>query len=372
MLPRHDPRKTLAIPPRPLALRTGFLVAIAFLLTVFAALAVVRLHPACLHSARLRPAGPVANFLRSLRSVSLLDLALGLLAIYAGLLIRAVRWALLMPPEHRPSARSLIAPQYAGFAAVALFGRVADLARPFLVAKCANSPITLQIAVYSVERMLDLAATATLFSATLLFVPRTAPHHQAFVRAGVLASAATVFLLVFALLLRSFGHRLAALVRSRLQGSVPRLANSLADRLLELQAGFATVRSATQLAVAFAWSMAIWTGIAYSYLFTAHSLTHVPELAALTLPSILLLMATSMGASLLQLPIVGWLTQIAALAAAFHGFFGVPPAAASLCALLTFSVNTLGVIPPGLLLARWSGLSLRDARRASATAHTPA
>ncbi len=76
-------------------------------------------------------------------------------------------------------------------------------------------------------------------------------------------------------------------------------------------------------------------------------------------------MATSMGASLLQLPVVGWFTQVAALAAAYHGFFGVPTAAASLCGALTFAVNTGSVIPPGLLLARRSGLTLREAQQAS-------
>lgn len=311
---------------------------------------------------RLRPSGAIAHFVQSLRAVSLAQIGLGLLALHTGLIIRAVRWALLMPREHRPSARTLIAPQVAGFAAVALFGRVADLARPYLVAKRTSTSLTLQVAVYSVERMLDLAATATLFSVTLLFVPRSAPHHQAFLRAGVLSSIATALLLAFALLLRSFGHGLAARIHAALDRPAPRLAHGLAERVLELQAGFGIVRSATQLALAFAWSMVIWIGIALSYLFTAHSLATVPQLATLTLPAILLLMATSMGASLLQLPIVGWLTQVAALAAAYHGFFGVPPAAASLCAILTFAVNTLSVIPPGLLLARYSGLSLREAR----------
>lgn len=304
------------------------------------------------------------NFTASLRAVSLPQLILGLLAIYTGLLLRAPRWALLMPAEVRPPARMLIAPQIVGFTAIALFGRVADLARPYLVAKRTETPVAMQVAVYTVERALDLAATAVLFSVTLLFVPRTMPHHEAFTRAGVLASAATLALFGFGLVLRAFGGTLAATTRARLGRRFPKPANSVADRLLELQAGFATLRSLPQFAMCFGLSLVIWFGIALSYLFVAHSLPAVPQLAQLTLPSLLLLMATSMGASLLQLPVVGWLTQVAALSAAFHGFFGVPPAAASLCGLLTFSINTLGVIPWGLFLARRSGLSLRDARGA--------
>ena len=75
-----------------------------------------------------------------LHSVSFTQLGLGLLAIYLGLLLRAVRWALLMAPTQRPSARILIAPQVVGFTAVALFGRVADLARPYLVARRTATP----------------------------------------------------------------------------------------------------------------------------------------------------------------------------------------------------------------------------------------
>lgn len=297
------------------------------------------------------------------RSISVVHILLGLTAIYIQFFVRSVRWALLMPRENRPPALSLTGTQFVGFAAVALFGRVADLTRPYLVARRTDTPVAMQIAVYSVERALDLAATAVLFSLTLLLVPRTAPHHEAFSRAGVLASAGTAFLLTCALILRGAGKRIAHFVRRRLRKVLPKWADSIANRILELQSGFATLRSTAQLAGAFAWSMVIWILIALAYFFTTHCLPETPQLAGLGMAAIMLLLATSMGASLLQLPVLGWFTQIAALAAAYHTFFGVPSAAASLCGLLTFAVNTLSVIPPGLALARWSGLSLREGRR---------
>lgn len=305
----------------------------------------------------------LANLRADLHTISLTHIALGILAIYLSDTVRALRWALLMPSANRPAARTLIPSQFIGFAAVALFGRVADLTRPYLIARRTATPVTLQIAVYSLERALDLAATAILFSVTLLFTPHNAPHHQAFSRAGLLASAATVFLLAVAILVRSAGDRVAAYIRIHLQRLSPKLANAVADRLLELQAGFATLRSAPQITGALAWSLVIWGFIAASYLFTTHSLPGTPQLFTLGPAAIMLLLATSMGASLLQLPILGWFTQIAALAAAYHAFFGAPAAAASLCGFLTFAVNTLSVIPGGLLLARRGGLSLREAAR---------
>lgn len=308
---------------------------------------------------------PLPATLRAeLGTISLTRVALGVLAIYFSDTIRAVRWAMLMPAADRPTARTLIPSQFIGFAAVALFGRVADLTRPFLVARRTETPVTLQVAVYSLERALDLAATAILFSVTLLLAPRNTPHHEAFSRAGTLASLATLFLLTLAILIRFAGDRLSVWIRTHLQRPSPRFATAVADRLLELRAGFATLRSAPQIAGALAWSLVIWGSIALSYMFTTHCLPGTRQLFTLGPPAIMLLLATSMGASLLQLPIVGWFTQIAALAAAYHAFFGAPPAAASLCGFVTFAVNTLSVVPAGLLLARRGGLSLRDAGRA--------
>ena len=310
----------------------------------------------------------LASLRADLHTVSLGRVALGVLAIYLSDTVRALRWALLMPAEGRPAPRILVPSQFIGFAAIALFGRVADLTRPYLVARRTQTPVTLQIAVYSLERALDLAATAILFSITLLFTPRGAPNHQAFSRAGLLASGATAFLLAFAVLVRTAGDRIASTLQGRLGPRSPKLATPLARRLLELQAGFATLRSATQLAGALSWSLVIWGLIALSYLFTTHSLPGTPQLFLLGPASIMLLLATSMGASLLQLPILGWFTQVAALAGVYHTFFGAPAAAASLCALLTFTVNTLSVVPVGLLMARQGGLSLREASRASPAA----
>ena len=306
--------------------------------------------------------GNWAPLRKGLRSVSVIEAVLGILCIHLGLVVRAYRWALLMHPNERPRGSTLIAPQFVGFAAVSLFGRVADLTRPYLVAKRTGSAVAMQIGVYSVERALDIAATAVLFSVTLLFVPRYSPHHHAFSRAGLFASAATVFMLGFACLLRFRGQRLAGLAEAHFGSKSPRLARNLASRLLELQAGFSTLQSVPQFLGAFGWSMVVWFGIAMSYLFAAHSVRSSPDLTGLGLASLMLIMATSMGTSLLQLPVVGWLTQVAALAAAYHAFFGVPAAAASLCGVLTFAVNTLSVIPVGLVFAHFSGLSLTDAR----------
>ena len=356
-----SPSPSSPLPPAPQPksqLQNGFVV-LSLLLIVAAFLFLAHTHRF----------GDVAGFRAGLRSVSTLPILFGLLSIHLGLVIRAFRWSLLRSPPHsaegdvqrRPRSRDLVAPQFAGFAAVSLFGRVADLTRPYLIARRTGTPLALQVGVYSVERALDVAATAVLFSVTLLFVPAGNPHHRAFSRAGLVASLATLCMFATALLLRNAGDRLAAFTAAQAGRFSPNAARRASARVLELQAGFSTLRSWPQFLGAFAWSLVIWFGIALSYLLTAHSVRSTPALTSLGLASILLVMATSMGTSLLQLPVLGWLTQVAALTAAYHGYFGVPPAAASLCALLTFAVNTLSVIPVGLIFAHFSDLPLRQA-----------
>jgi hypothetical protein len=75
----------------------------------------------------------------------------------------------------------------------------------------------------------------------------------------------------------------------------------------------------------------------------------------------MLLLASGLGGSLLQLPVLGWFTQIAVLAAALHGFFAVPIETATACGAVILLVTNLCIVPAGLLAAHLQGIGLRDA-----------
>ncbi len=304
-------------------------------------------------------------FARQLRLVSPVSILLALLAIYVGYVLRATRWAILLAPVRRSSTRQLLPSQLIGFTVVALFGRVADLARPYLVARRLQTPVGTQLAVYSIERAFDLAAAAILFSVTLAFAPRDLPHHEAFTRAGLVSLAATLFLVAFAVTIRFAGAWLAATAARLLRPLSAKFADTVAARLLDFREGFGTITSAGQFAAALAVSLVIWTGIALTYLESARAFTASPVLGHMTFTGIMLLLATSLGASLLQLPILGWFTQIAVLAAAYRGFYGVPVETASACGTVSLLTTSLSIIPAGLLAARLGGISLRDATRSS-------
>ncbi|MGA8109464.1 MAG: UPF0104 family protein, partial [Acidobacteriaceae bacterium] len=71
-----------------------------------------------------------------------------------------------------------------------------------------------------------------------------------------------------------------------------------------------------------------------------------------------LMMVFSGAASTIQLPVLGWFTQIGLVAAAISGFFGVAPEPAMGCAATLLLVTFLGIVPVGLVWARFERISL--------------
>ena len=259
-------------------------------------------------------------FWQQLRHVSLGHIAAGIGLIYATYWMRSLRWAVFLSPTKKVSATSLLGSQFIGFTAVALFGRLADLTRPYLVARRVALPLSSQVAVYTIERMFDLGAAAIIFSSALAFTPRTLPHHEVFVRAGVVSLAATAALAAFAIAIRLSGAAVAAFARLTLGTLSKPFAESVASKITGFRDGLNALSSFGDFAVALVLSLAMWGMIGEAYVQTAHAFVNTPELAGLPYSRTMLLMAASIGGSLLQLPIVGWFTQIAVTATAMHTF----------------------------------------------------
>ncbi len=112
-----------------------------------------------------------ATFRSQLAQVNWTKIAIAVGCIYLAYVFRAVRWALLLRDNKKVGLFSLTGTQVIGFTSVALVGRVADLVRPYLVAKKTGLTISSQIAVYIVERLFDVASMALLFSLAILVAP---------------------------------------------------------------------------------------------------------------------------------------------------------------------------------------------------------
>jgi glycosyltransferase 2 family protein len=295
-------------------------------------------------------------------------IAAGMALIYGTYWLRALRWSVFVAPMKKVRMGSLVGPQFIGFTAVALFGRLADLTRPYLMARKIDLPLSSQVAVYTIERMFDLGAAALIFSSALAFAPKDLPHHDVFVRAGLGSLAVTVAIALFAVVVRVAGGAVAGFARKVLSPLSKPAAESIAEKISGFRDGLNALRGGRELVLVALISLVMWGMIASAYVQTAHAFVETPELGTLSFSSAMLLMAASIGGSLLQLPIVGWFTQIAVTAAAMHAFYGAPIEAATACGALLLVVLFICIIPAGLLCARLEHVSLKKVAEESEAA----
>ena len=301
-----------------------------------------------------------AMFWQQLKHANVWHLVAAAALIYGTYWLRAVRWAVFVSPTKKVSAGSLLGPQFIGFTAVALFGRLADLTRPFLLARKIDLPLSSQVAVYTIERMFDLGAAALIFSSALAFTPKAMPHHELFVRTGLLSLGATLAIAVFAIVVRIAGGAVAGFARLTLGRLSKPVAESIATKIEGFREGLNALSSLRDFGWVLLLSLTIWGMIGGAYLQAAHAFVDTPELAGLTYSRTMLLMAASIGGSLLQLPVIGWFTQIAVMAGAMHGLYGAPIEVATACAAMLLAVTTLCIVPTGLVFARLEHVSLQQ------------
>ena len=279
--------------------------------------------------------------------------------IYLGYIFRSVRWALLVRHHKKVSPLTLLGTQVIGFTAVALIGRVADPVRPYLVAKKTDLPLSSQIAVYVVERMFDLGSMALIFSLVLLTTHEALPHPELLLKVAKGGLLATVALAAFTISVRLAGGAVAAFMEKSLGIFSNKLGSAVGEKIRTFRVGLDTMRSFADFGGAVLLSLGMWIVITLAYLETTRAFVASPELAAMTLPKCMVLMASSMVASGFQLPILGWFTQIGLIAAAMSSFFSVAPEPATACSATLLLVTFLCIIPVGLIWAQFEHVSLR-------------
>jgi len=311
----------------------------------------------------------VRSFLAEMRHVSLGHVAAGVGLIYACFWLRSMRWALFLKTQKPVRAKDLLGSQFLGFTAVGLFGRLADLTRPYLIAKRTQLSVSSQIAVYTVERMFDLGAAALIFSGALAFLPKTPPmpHAEVIARIGRGSLLGTLALAVFAVVLRVTGEAVARVAKMFFGMISAKLGASVAEKILGFRDGLRVVTSVGEFAYATVLSLGMWGLIAMAYVESVHAFVGTPQLAQMSFAQTMLLMASSIGASVVQLPVVGWFSQIGVLAGAMILLFGVQQEAATACGTVILLVCTLSVIPVGLIYAQVERVSLKSVAEESAS-----
>lgn len=287
------------------------------------------------------------------------NILFGMALIYVAYVVRAIRWTVFLRPTRRFPLLYLLGTQVIGFTAVALLGRVADLTRPYLVARRTQLPIALQIAIYTVERMFDASSMAIIFSLALLLAPdrATLPHKQIAINVARGALLASLVLIVFAVAIRLSGDAIARVAEARLP---QKLGAAFAHKVRGFKQGLNAVSSPAALLQGAALSLLMWVMISGAYLATVRAFIGSPVLSSMTLARSVILMAASMAGSVVPIPIVSWFAQILVLQQAMQQIFGVHAEPALACGTgLTF-VTFLCVIPVGLFWSRFEHISLRQ------------
>lgn len=298
-------------------------------------------------------------FGQQLRMADWRRIAIALACIYAGYLVRSIRWVWLVRHKKKLPLFSLLGTQVMGFTAVALIGRVADLVRPYLVAKKTGLPLSEQIAVYVVERLFDAGSMALITSSVILLAaPGALPHPEILRRAALWGLLLTVAGSLFLLAVRLWGDAVAKLSNRAFGVLSKRAGEAVEEKVHAFHSGLDTIRSVGDFAVVAGSSLGMWMLIALSYLETMLAFVASPVLSAMTPAKAVLMMMVSGGASVIQLPVLGWFTQIAFVAGALSKFFGVAPEAAMGCAATLLLVTFLAIVPVGLVWSRFEHISL--------------
>ncbi|HSY01169.1 MAG TPA: lysylphosphatidylglycerol synthase transmembrane domain-containing protein [Acidobacteriaceae bacterium] len=314
-------------------------------------------------------------FVEQLRLADWRRIAFALGCIYVGYVIRAVRWALLVRHNRKLPLLSLLGTQVMGFTAVALIGRVADLVRPYLVAKKTGLPLSSQVAVYIVERLFDFGSMALIFSIAMIGVP-TDEIVRATAHGGPVASLAqhhpmpalvierygglilTVMGALFLIAVRVAGEAIASLFERGLGAVSQKLGHAAGNKVRTFHAGLDAMRSFGDFAAVSALSLGMWLLIALAYFQGCRAFVASPELAGISPSKCVLVMIASGGASMIQLPVIGWFSQIGLVMVTLTAVLGARPEAATACAATLLLVTFLGIMPVGLVWARFDRVSL--------------
>jgi hypothetical protein len=191
------------------------------------------------------------------------------------------------------------------------------------------------------------------------------PHAEILRKASFTGLLVTVAGALFLFAVRLMGNGIATFFEDAFSIVSKGLGHAVGEKIRTFRTGLDTLRTPADFAITMGVSLVMWVLIALAYLEVTTAFVASPELKGLTLAKCMLLMASGMAASSLQLPIIGWFTQIGLVEEAMRNFFGVAPEAATACAATLLLVSFLSIAPIGLVWARFEHVSLRKIAKES-------
>jgi hypothetical protein len=290
--------------------------------------------------------------------------------IYFADFLRAVRWKIfLRPSSPKANWRGLIAPQYVGFAGLALLGRPGEFIRPYLIARRENLTFASQVALWFVERAFDTGAVTVMLAADIFLVPGMKDAYPRWQPFGYGLIGLFVGFIALLVALAKRGPAISSWVCRRISVASPTLGSKLEARLRSMASGLDTIHDFRSFSQSAAISLIIWVVIAMAYRQVTHAYPAATGLPDLDLPEVVLLMAASVAGGVIQLPVVGGGSQLATIAVLSQTFgYSDSPELAVSCGMLLWLVTFMSVMPLGLALARYEHVSLRKLTQESQAA----
>src|SRR5581483_10601675 len=181
-------------------------------------------------------------FWKNTENVNWLYLFYGFTLTYIAYALRAVRWRIFLKPVHKTTAMRLLAPQFVGFAALALLGRAGEMIRPYIIAKKEWLTFTSQVAVWGVERIFDMGAFAVMLALSFLSPDlRALSFYHQLREFSFLLMALILAIIVGIIILRRSGAQVAQFLHDGMVGFAPKLAHHLREKVLSFSQGLETI-----------------------------------------------------------------------------------------------------------------------------------
>ncbi len=302
----------------------------------------------------------------SIREARIWLLVFSLAAIYVCYALRALRWMRFCRWLGPMRFWDVYSATLAGFTCNVLFGRAAEPVRPVLIARKSELSIPGMFGVYVLERVFDMAATATLAVIALLsFESRgmAGAGNDLLLKvarsAGVLLLAGLVCVIAF---LIYFRHHGSGWLAEKLKH--PKWRTGWREKIAVLLEGFSDglrgVRTWSDLGALAGYTAAHWVLVVFVYVWVTHAFGG--KLAGLSFAGATLVLAFTMVGSTAQLPVAGGGSQVATYLV-LTLIIGVEREPAAIAAIVLWLITFVSCCLVGLPLLFREGWSMGELRR---------
>ncbi|HYO82314.1 MAG TPA: lysylphosphatidylglycerol synthase transmembrane domain-containing protein [Bryobacteraceae bacterium] len=313
-------------------------------------------------------------FLQTLSGSRVELIAASALAVLLSYLVRVARWKAMMRPICPQSRfRRLLAATVVGFTSVVFFGRPGEFVRPWLIARSESVSVSSQMAIWVLERILDLLMVLVLFGFALTRAelgPSAGPTLRMVLASGGAVALGLGVACVLVLVLSAFSANLARKLVHKATGLLP--ADGLRERLRGMFDGFLDGMRATGSASLLT-QLLLWTALEWAVILAAMHLAiqSYPPTAAFTVVDSMVFTGFVAFGSAVQLPGIGGGMQVAAILIGTE-LFGLPLESATALALLIWALTWLVVVPIGVVVAFAEGWKWGAMRHVSVPEETTA